>query len=94
MGNERGTPDPQLIALAEWCRTVVRFLAVHVARGNQAMYSQFEDGITQALEDGSMTGIKECARIMAEFARMLPPDLTEQLDDLLRSKGQTGLGRG
>jgi hypothetical protein len=56
------------------------------------MYAQFEDGITQGLEGGSTKPIKVLARFLAEWAQMLPPDLNEQLDELLRSKGQTSLG--
>jgi biotin-(acetyl-CoA carboxylase) ligase len=94
MGTTRGIPDAQLIALAEWCRTVVRFLGAHSAPEKQAMYAQFEDGITQGLEGGSTKPIKVLARFLAEWAQMLPPDLNEQLDELLRSKGQTSLGSG
>jgi hypothetical protein len=81
---KRVSSDAELIALADWCRTIVRFLADHCPPEDQPMYAQFEESIARGVKGGSLEGMKDLARILTDMWRDLPPHLNRQLDDLLR----------
>jgi hypothetical protein len=50
------------------------------------MYAEFEQAIDRGVTVGSVPGMKDAARHLAEMARELPADLHHQLDQQLSSK--------
>lgn len=83
-----GSPE-ELISLADWCRTVVRFIAS--TGTNVPMFADYERAVERAFQRGDLRGLKMVQRDCAEWAKGLRAEERRKLDGLLRAQTRGGL---
>jgi hypothetical protein len=92
MAGRRNKPSSkELEALADWSRTVLRFIAGMTPTPTKSRFLDYENVVDSALARGDLKGLRTIRRDCAEWAKGLPAEATVKLDALLRSRLGHGL---
>lgn len=78
--------------LADWCRTIIRF--IYETPSLVGQLPSFLDSIERARAQGNLRGLREAYRDDIEMARDLSPARRAQLDAILKERFGHGLAHG
>jgi hypothetical protein len=79
----RSTKAIEAIALADWCRAVLKFLS---KLETDPVVAQFSELVDRAADRKSVRGLKSLKGELHNWAKTLPPDQLQQLNEDLRKE--------